>query len=108
VGIDRRVAPIRSDQVVQVMLLAAPFPGGDDHVALNALRPRWLRERQLAPGDSIGPFSVYLYGTAAKLPASCVVICSPDWPAWSRRIQASSELADLNASGMVRVDACPS
>ena len=55
VGIDRRVAPIRGDQVVQVMLVVEPIPGRDDDVALDALRPRRLRMGQLALGDAVRP-----------------------------------------------------
>src|SRR5215510_3046095 len=48
----------------------------------------------------------YLNGAPPKLPASWLVICSPDWPDCTRRIQPSSP--DLpNAAGMVRVDSWP-
>ena len=51
----------------------------------------------------------YLNGTPPNCPASWLIICSPDWPDWTRRIQASSsDLNSPNAGGIVRVDSCPS
>ena len=53
VGVDRRIAPVRSDQVVQIFLRVAPVPGRDDDVALEPLRPRRLVLGQLALGDAV-------------------------------------------------------
>jgi hypothetical protein len=50
---------------VEILLVGAPFPGGDDDVALDALRPRRLAFRQLALGDAVGPFAVILERRAA-------------------------------------------
>ena len=72
VGIDGRIAPVRGDQVVQVMLVGAPLPGGDDDVALDALRPRRLALRQLALGDAIGPVAEILERHAAELSGDAV------------------------------------
>ena len=54
VGVERRIAPIGRDRVVQVGLRVGPVPLGDDDVALEALRPR-RRGRHFARGDAIGP-----------------------------------------------------
>ena len=67
VGVDGRIAPVRRDQVVQIMLLGAPFPGGDDDVALDALGPRRLGLRQFALGDAVGPVAEILVRHAAEL-----------------------------------------
>ena len=58
VGVDRGIAPVAGDQVVQVLLLVHPVAQRDDDVALHALRPRRLGKRQLALGDAIGPVAV--------------------------------------------------
>ena len=67
VGIDRRLAPVRRDQVVQVLVGRRPFPRGDDDVALEPLRPRRLVLRQLALGDAVGPVAEILVRHAAEL-----------------------------------------
>jgi len=43
-----------------------PIPGRHDDVALDALRPRRLGERQLAVGDAIGPVAEIFEWNAAK------------------------------------------
>ena len=55
VSIDRGIALVARDLVVQVGGGAAPVPQGDDDVALQALRPLGLRGGQLARGDAVGP-----------------------------------------------------
>ena len=60
VAVDGRIAPVRGDQVVEIVLLGAPLPGSDHDVALDALRPLRLGEGQLALGDAIGPLAVVL------------------------------------------------
>ncbi len=55
IAVDRWVTPIGGDQVVEVVLVVAPVPGGDDEVALEPLRALRLIVRQLALGDAIGP-----------------------------------------------------
>src|SRR5438552_2600633 len=49
------------------MLLGAPFPGGDHNVALDALRPFWLGEGQLAFRNAVGPVAVVLVRRAAEV-----------------------------------------
>ena len=67
VGVDGRVAAVARDEVVQIVLLVEPVPGGDDDVALDALRPLRLRLRQLALGDAVRPLAVILERHAAEL-----------------------------------------
>ena len=96
IGIDSGVATIRSDQVVQVMLIVEPIPRGDDDVALDSLRPGGLHVRQLALGDAVRPVGVdKRNGSAAEFLDGLVDICSPDCPTGSRRNHASSELANF-------------
>ena len=49
VGVDRRIAPVGRDQVVQVFVRRRPFPRGDDDIALDALRPRRLVPSAVRP-----------------------------------------------------------
>ena len=72
VRIDGRVATVRRDQVMQVVLFGGPLPGADDEVALDPLRPRRLGLRQLALGDAIGPLAVVLERRAAEIPRQLV------------------------------------
>ena len=72
IGVDRRIALVGRDQVVQVLLLGAPVPGGDDDVALDALRPRRLAVRQFALGDAVGPVAEILVGRSAKIAGELV------------------------------------
>src|SRR5262249_35012929 len=67
VRVDRRVAPVGGDQIMQVSLWIAPFPRGDDDVAFNTLRPWRLGVRQLALGDAIGPITEVLEWGAPKI-----------------------------------------
>ena len=55
IGVERRLAPVGPDQIVQVGRGAAPVPQGKNDVALHTLWPLRLRERQFAGGDAIGP-----------------------------------------------------
>src|SRR5262249_46948260 len=71
-GVDGRVAPVRRDQVVQVLLVGAPLPRGDHDVALDTLRPRRLALRQLALGDAVGPVAVILERRAAEIAGELV------------------------------------
>ena len=57
-GVDVRVAPIRRDQVMQILFLRVPFPGRDHDVALDALRALRLVLRQLASRDAVGPVGI--------------------------------------------------
>ena len=67
VGIHGRVAPVRRDQIVQIALLGAPFPGRNHDVAFDTLRTLRLGEGQLALRDAIGPLAVVLVGRAAEV-----------------------------------------
>ena len=67
VGVDGRIAPVRRDQVVEILLLVAPVPGRDDDVALHPLRPRRLAVRQLALGDAVGPVAEIFIGRTAEV-----------------------------------------
>jgi len=85
VGVDGRVAPIRGDQVVQIVLVGTPLPRGDDDVALDT-----LRSRRLVLGNSpLATRSVqspkYLNGTPPSCTASRFIINSPVWPEATRR-----------------------
>ena len=40
---------------MQVMFIVEPIPGRDDDIALDTLRARWLRVRQLAFSDAVRP-----------------------------------------------------
>ena len=53
VGVDRRVAPVGRDHVVQVRLRVGPVPLRDDDVALDALRPRRRRRHFAAAMRSV-------------------------------------------------------
>ena len=72
VGIDRRIAPVRRDQVVQVLVRRRPVPGGDDEIALDAGRPLRLVLRQFALGDAVGPVAEILVRRAAELAGDAV------------------------------------
>ena len=72
VGIDRRIAPVRRDQVVQIFVRRRPFPRRDDDVALDALRPRRLVLGQFALGDAVGPVAEILERHAAEIAGELV------------------------------------
>src|SRR4051812_25909875 len=59
-GIDRWIAPIRRDEVVQILVRFRPLPPGDDHIALQSLRPLGFGLRQRALGDTVGPSGIVL------------------------------------------------
>src|SRR5215510_7019675 len=61
------MAPVRGDQVMQVLLLGAPLPPRHDDVALESLWPRRLAVRQLALGDAFRPVGVILERCAAEV-----------------------------------------
>ena len=83
VRVDRGIALVGSDLVVEVGLRTGPIPHRDDHVALHALRPR-RRRRKLAGSDACGP--VAEHGECALLPHS-------------------SDAADHRAARLPRLDA---
>ena len=55
IAVDGGIALVGRDQVVQVMLLVRPVPGGHHDVAFHALRALRGLARQLALGDAVGP-----------------------------------------------------
>ena len=67
VRIDRGIALVGRNQIVEILLLVAPIPGRHDNVAFDALRPRRLGERQFALGNAIGPVAEIFERNAAKL-----------------------------------------
>ena len=67
VAVDGRVALIRHAEIVEIVLLVGPVPGGDDDVALEARRPLGLVVGQFALGDAVGPIAKVFVGRAAEL-----------------------------------------
>ena len=110
VGVDRGIALVGRDLVVQVVLGPGPVPQRDDDVALDALRPRRLRAgsspaaiRSVQSANSVK--SALRVEPGRWLLAICVMAC----PDWMRRSHASAE--DLNSPssfGIVRVALLPS
>ena len=78
VGVDGRVALVGRDLVVQVVLRRRPVPHADHDVALDALRPLRLGERQFARGDAVGPVGE---SCDALVRARCAPMV--DAPCWS-------------------------
>ena len=76
------------------MLVVEPIPGGDDDVALDALRSWRLRMGQLAFGDAIRPVRE-ITESRAQVFDDVANMGTPDCPDWMRRNQASSEFANL-------------
>ena len=72
IRVDGGIAPVRGDQIMDKGLLTAPFPGGDDEIALHALRALRLVLGQLALGDAIDPVAVILARHAAELSGTAV------------------------------------
>ncbi len=109
VGVDRRIAPVRRDQVVHVLVGRRPRPRGDHDVALDALRPLRLGERQFAVGDALGPLAEIFVRHAAELAGQPVGhllaglpgLGAPD-PCFGMRRHVP------NCAGIVRVASCPS
>ena len=67
VGIDRRVAAIGRDDVVQIDFRVRPVPHRHDDVALGALRAR-RRRRKLAGVDAVGPIGeLFQHAVLAEL-----------------------------------------
>ena len=62
VGIDRRIALVGGNLVVEISLGIAPIPYVNDDVALHALGPRRLQLRQFASGDAVRPITVESQG----------------------------------------------
>src|SRR5262249_20098597 len=67
VRIDRRIAPVGRDQIVQIILLGAPLPRCDDEVALDALWARRLALGEFALGDALGPVAEVVIRRGAEL-----------------------------------------
>ena len=65
VCVDSRIAPVRGDEVVEVMLFIHPIAEGDHEVALHALRTLRFGMRKFAPGDAVGPIGEILDGQRA-------------------------------------------
>ena len=106
VGVDRRIAPIRRDQVVHVLVGRRPVPGGDDEVALDAGRPRRLVLRQLALGDAVGPVAEILVRHAAELAGDAVghhLAGLAGGDAAHPGVLAGLELAELRRDGAGRL-----
>ena len=57
IGIDRRIAFVGGNLVVEISLGIAPIPHVNDDVALDALGSRWLRLRQFAGSDAVRPIA---------------------------------------------------
>ena len=55
VGVDRRIAPIGRDGIVEIGRRVAPVPQRDNDVAFDTLRTFGLREGQLTGGNTVGP-----------------------------------------------------
>ena len=62
VGVDRRVAAVARDEIVQVLVLVVPVSERDHYVSLDALRPRGCGQRQLAILDTVCPVGEVLNG----------------------------------------------
>src|SRR5262249_11475448 len=106
VSIDGGIAPVGRDQVVQIVLVGAPFPRRDDDVAFDALPPRRLALRQVALGDAVGPVPEILERDAAELSGNLVShlfagLAGPDAP--HPRFRARTELAEGGGNGARRL-----
>ena len=66
VGVDRRIAAVAGDQVVQILLLVHPVAQRDDDVALHALRTLRLLRGVFALGDALGPIAEIFELAAAQ------------------------------------------
>ena len=98
VGVDPRVALVRRDLVVQVVLGAGPVPERDDDVALHSLRPGRRGRRELARGDSIGPVGEERGGPLGVEPPEIVQHLRHGLPrhdAPGPRLRRGGELAEL-------------
>ena len=109
IGVERGLAPVGPDQIVQVGRGAAPVPQGKNDVALHTLWPLRLRERQFAGGDAIGPIGPQTEGRSAPSRPTTLIIWVIACPAWMRRCHASVEFLNSPSSfGIVRVPMVPS
>ena len=62
ISVDRGIALVAGNQVVQVVLFVHPVAQGYDDVALDPLRPLRLGMRQLAFRNTVGPIRQVLDG----------------------------------------------
>ena len=109
VGVDGRVALVGRDQIVQVVLVVHPVAQRDDDVALDTLRPRWLRERQLALGDALGPVPEVLERRPGRAPRAGRASAGPTGRTArgaSRPPRATRRCREQ--AGIVRVESWPS
>ena len=72
VGVDRRVALVGGDLVVQVGLRIGPVPLRHDDAALHPLRPARRLRGQFAGQDAVGPVGEHLERAAAPHPVQPV------------------------------------
>ena len=101
VGVERGVAAIGRDLVVQVRLRIGPVPFGDDHVALDALGAR-RRGRDGTGGDPIGPVGEHRQralgaelAQGADHRASGLTRLEPPQPRRAGRLERPQSLGDL-------------
>src|SRR5436190_10709705 len=93
----RYLSGVDQSQVVTTMLRSTPAGRGGLLFGSSPLATRSVQSPK------------YLYGAPPNWPAIRLVIISPDWPAWMRRIHASAPLSNLpNCAGTVRVASWPS
>ena len=96
IGVDRRIAPVGRNQIVQIFVRRGPLPGGDRRHCVRCLAAAAARVFGSSPLATRSVQSPkYLNGTPPNWPASRLVIISPDCPDWMRRIQASSPELNL-------------
>ena len=62
ISVDRGIALVAGNQVMQVVLLVHPVPQRHHDIALHALRPLRLGVRQFAFGDTVAPIRQVLDG----------------------------------------------
>ena len=109
VRVERGIAAIGRDDIVEVGLRIGPVPHRDDDVALEALRAR-RRRRHLSLGacDRSSPRR-----SRARAPARAdsrpLIICAPACPDWMRRSHACVDASNFpSAAGISRVALLPS
>ena len=110
VGVDRGIAPVGRDLVVQVGLRVGPVPQRDDDVALDALRPRRLRGGT-SPAAMRSVQSANSSQRALRAePVDAVDHLAPACPDWMRRVpRLGRGLRTCRApSGISRVALLPS
>ena len=62
IGVDRRIALVRRNEIVKIFLVIMPIAQSHDDIALDALRTRGLGMGQLAIGDPLGPVAQIFEG----------------------------------------------